>query len=181
MQDPDGTTSYTYDNLYRLTQVTYPDGEPVTYAYDPMGNRTSLISTVAGTTSYTYDAADRLLSFAEPGGTTGLTWDDNGRMTGKGAATYTYDPLDRLTQVVSGATTVQFAYDGDGVRLSKTVNGTATTYLQDVQAPLPVVLSETTGGQTSLYLYGNDLLAQVSPAGNPAYYHADGLGSTRAL
>ena len=84
-------------------------------------------------------------------------------MTGKGSATYTYDALDRLTQVVNGTTTVQFAYNGDGVRLSKTVNGAATAYVQDVQAPLPVVLTETTGGQTSLYLYGNDLLAQVGP------------------
>ena len=102
-------------------------------------------------------------------------------MTGKGSATYTYDPLDRLTQVVDGATTVQFAYDGDGVRLRKTVNGTATDYLQDKAAPLPVVLSETTGGATSRYVYGLDLLEQTDPAGNPAFYHADGLGSTRAL
>ncbi len=177
MQDLDGTTSYLYDNLYRLTQVTYPGGEQVTYAYDPMGNRTSLVSTVSGTTSYTYDAADRLLT----AGATSLAWDDNGRMTGKGSATYAYDALDRLTQVVNGATTVGFAYNGDGVRLSKTVNGTATTYLQDVQSSLPVVLTETTGGQTSRYIYGNDLLERADPAGNPEFYHADGLGSTRAL
>ena len=177
MQDLDGTTSYLYDSLYRLTQVSYPGGEQVTYAYDPMGNRTSLISTVSGATSYTYDAADRLLT----AGATSFTWDANGRMTGKGSATYAYDPLDRLTQVVDGATTVQFAYNGDGVRLSKTVNGATTAYVQDVQAPLPVVLAETTGGQTSRYIYGNDLLERADPAGVPAFYHADGLGSTRAL
>ena len=44
MQDPDGTTSYTYDDLHRLTQVIYPNGESVTYTYDAMGNRTSLVS-----------------------------------------------------------------------------------------------------------------------------------------
>ncbi len=177
MTDPDGATAYNYDNLYRLTGVTYPDGETVSYAYDPMGNRTSLISTVHGTTTYTYDASDRLLT----AGATAFTWDDNGRMTGKGAATYAYDPLDRLTQVVDGATTVQFTYNGDGVRLSKTADGTTTAYLQDLQSALPVVLTETTGGQSNAYLYGMDLLAQIDPAGNPAYYHADGLGSTRAL
>ena len=100
-------------------------------------------------------------------GATSFAWDANGRMTGKGSATYTYDALDRLTQVVSGATTVGFAYNGDGVRLSKTVNGATTAYVQDVQAPLPVVLAETTGGQTSLYLYGNDLLAQSRPDRRP--------------
>lgn len=181
MTDPDGVTSYTYDALYRLTQVTYPNGETVTYSYDPMGNRLSLVSTVHGTTTYVYDAADRLLSYTGPGGTVNLTWDANGRMTGKGSAVYTYDPLDRLMQVVDGTTTVQFAYDGDGVRLRKTVNGTATDYLQDEAAPLPVVLSETTGGATTRYVYGLDLLELTDPAGKPAYYHADDLGSTRAL
>jgi len=43
------------------------------------------------------------------------------------------------------------------------------------------VLSETTSGATSRYVYGLDLLEQIDPAGNPAFYHADGLGSTRAL
>ena len=95
----------------------------MTYVYDPMGNRTSMTSSLHGATTYSYDAGDRLLSFTDPGGTTTLTWDANGNMTGKGSATYTFDALDRLTQVVNGATTVQFAYNGDGVRLGKTVNG----------------------------------------------------------
>ena len=149
----------------------------MTYAYDPMGNRTSINSSISGATSYTYDAADRLLT----AGATPFAWDDDGRMTGKGSATYTYDALDRLTQVINDATTVGYAYNGDGVRLSKTVNGATTAYVQDVQASLPVVLTELTGRQTSLYLYGSDLLAQVGPTGDPSYYHADGLGSTRAL
>jgi len=181
MQDLSGSTGYTYDNLYRLTQVTYPGGEQVTYAYDPMGNRTSLVSTIAGTTVYTYDVADRLLSFSGPGGTVTQTWDANGNMTGKGSAIYTFDALDRLTQVISGATTVQFVYNGDGVRLSKTTGGVTTQYVQDVGGALPVVLAETTSGQTSRYVYGNDLVTQVSPAGSPTFYHPDGLGSTRAL
>jgi RHS repeat-associated protein len=175
------TTQYTYDALHRLKTVAYPDGEQVSYAYDPMGNRTAMTSTVSGVTLYTYDAADRLLSFTDAGGATALTWDANGNMTGKGAAAYTFDPLDRLTQVVSGTTTVQFAYNGDGVRLGKTVNGVATAYVQDVQASLPVVLAETAGGQTSVYVYGNDLLERADGAGVPVFYHADGLGSTRAL
>ena len=177
MQDLDGTTSYLYDNLYRLTRVTYPGGEQVTYAYDPMGNRTSLVSTVGGTTSYAYDAADRLLT----AGATSFAWDDNGRMTGKGTAVYTYDPLDRLTRVSGDAADVQFTYDGDGVRLRKIEYGEMTNYVQDLQAPLPVVLAESRSIQRDLYLYGSDLLAQINTNGNPSYYHADGLGSTRAL
>jgi RHS repeat-associated protein len=61
------------------------------------------------------------------------------------------------------------------------VNGVATQYLQDVAAPLPIVVAETTAGQTNYYVYGNDLLTQLDPANTTAFYHPDGLGSTRAL
>jgi RHS repeat-associated protein len=44
-----------------------------------------------------------------------------------------------------------------------------------------MVVAETTGGQTGRYVYGNDLLAQLDPAGDPTFYHDDALGSTRAL
>ena len=37
----DGTTTYEYDNLHRLTGVTYPDGSQIIYEYDANGNRTS--------------------------------------------------------------------------------------------------------------------------------------------
>jgi len=146
-----------------------------------MGNRLAMTSSAHGTTTYSYDAGDRLLSFADPGGTTNLTWDDNGNMTDKGSATYTFDPLDRLIQVVDGTTTVGFAYDGDGVRLGKTVGGVTTAYVQDLAAPLPVVLTEVTGGDTSLYVYGNDLSTLEDSVGDAHFYHLDGLGSTRAL
>ena len=130
--------TYSYDDLYRLTQVTYPDSETVSYAYDPMGNRTAMTSTVSGVVTYTYDAGDRLLA----AGPITFTWDANGNMTGKGSATYAFDALDRLTGVVSGTTTVEFVYNGDGVRVRKAVNSTGTDYVQDVAAPLPVVVAD---------------------------------------
>jgi len=176
-----GTTAYTYDALYRLIGVSYPDGERVTYAYDPMGNRTAMTSTVSGSTTYAYDAADRLLT----AGTDTFGWDANGRLImrtyGATTVTYTFDPLDRLIRVISGTTTVTFTYNGDGVRVGKTVNGIATTYVQDLAAPLPVVLVETTNGEDTLYIYGPDLIARVQPNGDRRYYHGDALGSVRAL
>jgi YD repeat-containing protein len=32
------TTAYTYDDAGRLTQVVYPNGKTITYAYDKAGN-----------------------------------------------------------------------------------------------------------------------------------------------
>ncbi len=177
MEDLEGFTTYAYDDLYRLTQATYPDGEQVSYAYDPMGNRTALTSTVSGVITYTYDAGDRLLA----AGPITFTWDANGRMIGKDAAVYTYDTLDRLVEVISGTTSVLFTYNGDGARVGKTVNGVITQYVQDVGATLPVVVSEQAAGQTSRYIYGNALETWVNSASTPAFYHADGLGSVRAL
>ncbi len=177
MVDGDGTTTYTYDALNRLTRVVYPGGETVDYTYDPMGSRLTLTSSVSGAISYTYDAADQLLT----AGATTYTWDANGNMTGKGGATYTWDALDRLTGITNGATTAGYSYNGDGARTATQVNGVMTQVVQDVAAPLPLVLAETAAGQTSRYIYGNDLLTQLDPAGAAAFYHPDGLGSTRAL
>ena len=180
--DPDGVTDYSYDPLYRLTGVVYPDGERVDYTYDAVGNRKTMVSTVDGTTSYEYDAGDRLVSYTAPDGTdVSLTWDANGRMTVKGTTTYTYDGLDRLTQAVTDGTTAQYTYDGNGARLSKSVNGEVTAYVQDVHAPRALVLSETTGEATSRYIYGRSMLMQTGPEAGPLYFHADGLGSTRSL
>ena len=38
----DGVHSYEYDLTGQLTKVTYPDGQWTTYAYDPVGNRTTV-------------------------------------------------------------------------------------------------------------------------------------------
>jgi len=167
------TIDYTYDALNRLTQAAYSDGDTVGYAYDPMGNRTSMTAN-GTTTTYTYDAADRLLSAAD----TTFTWDNNGNMLSKGSITYTYDYANRLVRVISGTTAVQFTYDGDGKRSSKTVNGAATRYLYDVNTLLPVVLSESANGNDTLYTYGAELIAMTDPTGAQTYYHYDGLGST---
>lgn len=40
-----GTVTYKYDALDRLTQVSYPEGTIVQYAYDPAGNRTQKLIT----------------------------------------------------------------------------------------------------------------------------------------
>jgi RHS repeat-associated protein len=175
--DADGTSTYAYDPLSRLRQVVYPNGEAVTYAYNTVGNRTAMTSTVSGVITYTYDAGDRLLTASG----TVATWDANGNMLTKGSTAYTYDAANRLTQVVSGTTTVQFTYDGDGNRASKAVNGTTTSYLYDVNLPLPQLLVETPGGQSTLYLYGAGLIACIAPDSTPTYYHYDGLGSVRLL
>ena len=103
------------------------------------------------------------------------TWHDNGNLLSDGVRTYTYDHANRLTQVVSGTLTTQHAYNGDGVRISKTIDGLATQYLVDLVASLPVVISDT----EAIYVYGVDIIAQQQA--QRYYYVHDGLGSARQL
>lgn len=42
MVDGTGTTAYSYDNLYRLTSVTFPGSRTVSYGYDDASRRTSI-------------------------------------------------------------------------------------------------------------------------------------------
>src|SRR5215217_7733985 len=51
--------TYVYDELYRITGITYADGAEQSFTYDATGNRTSQIYDGTGTT-YAYDAADQL-------------------------------------------------------------------------------------------------------------------------
>ena len=188
------TTSYEYDDLYRLAQVNYPFDEIVSYNYDPMGNRISMTTTIDGidtTVNYAYDVSDRLL---QSGGTT-YDYDDNGNLIRKtetpGRVTsYNYDGANRLISLSkmfdgSQQDMYTFEYDGDGNRLSKaTINGKrskSSEYLWDVNTILPQVLTESDDKDTTFYTYGLDLISMTNPRGKEFYYHYDGLGSVRSL
>ena len=188
------TTSYEYDDIYRLTQVNYPFEETVSYNYDPMGNRISMTTTIDEidkTINYVYDASDRLL---QSDGTT-YDYDNNGNMVRKtenpGRITsYNYDGANRLISLStifdgSQRERYNFEYDGDGNRLSKTtINGKRTQsseYLLDVNTILPQVLTESDDKDTTFYAHGLDLISMTDPRGKEFYYHYDGLGSVRSM
>ncbi|MBN1657252.1 MAG: hypothetical protein JXA93_02570 [Anaerolineae bacterium] len=125
--------------------------------------------------AYEYDEANRLTKVD----TITYTWDANGNLLDDGERTYTYDHANRLVQVVSGTFTTTFTYNGDGDRVAKSENGVTTNYVVAVLG-LSQVLVEMTGGSTTRYVYGHDLLAEYD--GTSWTYHLnDGLGSVRQL
>jgi YD repeat-containing protein len=102
---------------------------------------------VAGvTTTYTHNAANRLTAV---NGVT-VTHDANGCLTAFGSDTYAWDVRGRLRTLTRAGATYQFGYNHEGLRTSKTVNGTTTNYLLDGGS----VVSETTGGVTKHTLQG---------------------------
>jgi YD repeat-containing protein len=109
--DGQGTHSYSYDDLYRLTSVTYPGPTTTSYAF---GNRTSMTDG-SGTTSYTYDDADRLTQVAPPlpAAPVPYTWDNNGNLTNRGGDTFDCDHEDRIPgalQIVQSSSVLSRAF-----------------------------------------------------------------------
>lgn len=181
--EADGTpqvTRYVYDALYQLVQVSYPDGEMVSYEYDAAGNRTVMTSSTAGVTRYTYNNLGQLIQLDGPQGRGYFTYDTNGNLlertdTSHHTIQYNWDFENRLIGVNDGSSIVSFGYDGDGRRLYKTTNGKVTKYVQHGNI-LPQVIYIITGANITKSLIG---LSHISETGgeNPLFYLEDGLGN----
>jgi RHS repeat-associated protein len=177
--DASEVTYYGYDDLDRLTQVSYPDGETVTYEYDSTGNRLRMNSSRSGETRYMYDELGRLTAIQGPHGVETLDYDANGnlirRTRGGKETTYLWDYENRLIGVQDDSTQVEFRYDGDGRRLEKIVDGRVTRYFQDGNV-IPQVLVAASDDGVIRSLPGQPRSGEAGPLGR-LYYLEDSLGS----
>ena len=172
--DPNGKASYSYDTLNRLTSllqpgqstaatfsynqddhrtgVSYPNRVGITMSYDPAGHMLSTVATgPAGTISslgytYTQGTADRSVLETR-------TDNKSGNLTA-----YSYDALQRLTEAKATNSGTQvddrkYAFDGAGNILTRTINGTTSSYGYNTN-------NELTTGPAGTYSYdanGNQL------------------------
>lgn len=125
-----------------------------------------------------YDAANRLVKYNNED----VLYDADGNMTYgplNGVMTsFTYDCRNRL--VSAGNTT--YAYDAENNRISVTVGSTTTSYVvENNSGELSKILSSTTNSKTTLFIYGNGLLAQNDDDNGYLYYHFNNIGSTTAI
>ena len=183
LTDRRGAQTFGYDNLDRLTSAVHPLlATPQTFAYDPVGNRTTggtvvnVGNQLTADTNYTYQ------------------YDDNGNLIKKTLLTtgsftqYTYDTENRLTQVEDFAAgnptpafTSTYRYDGLGRRIEKVANGQTKRYIYDGED----ILLEYDGANVLQARYthgpGIDEPIAVTKAGSTFYYHQDGLGTVTEL
>ncbi len=130
MMTPEGLTQYTYDSIYQLTDVIYPDGSTTFYHFDPLGNRVSEV-----VDEYQIDyTTNNLNQYTKVDGDT-YTYDVNGNMTSKvtqeGVTVYTYNFENRLVQVDTARDTITYKYDPLGRRTSKMTSSGITRYIHD--------------------------------------------------
>ena len=126
-------------------------------------------------TYYGYDAANKMTS---PGT---FDYDVKGNMHSHiidGVTTeYTWDLQNRMVQwEKTNETTETYLYNADGMRVRKTPNGgTQTDFLLDIDE----IAEEITGSSIVSYV-GPQLISRIDGE-TRTIYHADGIGSTRAL
>jgi RHS repeat-associated protein len=173
-----GTTTYAYDPLGRLTTYTPPaalqagaytwNGQPdrasikigtgatVTTTFDPASRPTS--DTAGGT--YTSDHEGRLTGF--PGKI--LIYDALGRLVqvkassdGSVLATYTYDALDRLRTVGESGVTTRFRYVGASTSVAQVIDNSSGSVIANHATDLAGIelYDFTPGGASQAYLGRN--------------------------
>ena len=186
MRELVGRTDYAYDNLYRLTNVSYPGGRRVQYTYDLAGNRSLLTETipdspgnvVTTTTSYNYDSANQMLN----AGGVPYGYDGNGNQWHKGSGasltSYTYDVHDQLVNISypAGKVPSQMKYDGDGKRVQLQDGRGTARYIYD--GGKTVAETDESGNLRKIYFAGVAMKDIPSDGASSVYYYLyDALGS----
>ncbi|MCB0878949.1 MAG: RHS repeat protein [Thermoleophilia bacterium] len=170
-----GQSTYAYDEMQRLGSAAGPV-ESGSFGFDLAGNLTAL----PDGPELDYDDARQLQTATrDTAPQVAFTIDDLGQRIAESdgitSTTYAYDQAGRLTGRNANA---GYAYDGDGLRQSKTVDGT-TSFMVWSSGEVPMLLSD---GEFS-YVYGPQgaPIAEISSGGTARYFHTDQLGSVRAV
>jgi RHS repeat-associated protein len=182
MADGSGTTTYAYDLAGRLTASSDGNGDSVSYAYDAVGNVTTLGYPTGITVTRTFDSANRLTAVNDGvGNVTNFGYDADGNLTTEAfpngvTATYGYDKNDQALSVrdaTSTATLATFSYShtavGQVASMASDLAGQAGvtdnyTYTQDGQ----VATDSTTAVSTTTFGYdraGNLITADGATLG----------------
>jgi RHS repeat-associated protein len=187
------TRNYTYDALYRLTQVNANGtANDESFTYDAIGNRST--HTLAGQLrTYQYQTTSNRLTTVRTGSATGpieksFLYDDEGRLTtqtGTGAKTLSWDQKNRARQMISGANTNTFTYDPMDYRIGRSGGtlGNRDYYLEGEHLEAEYQNS----GLLAKYFRGistDELIAGFTATGGlltPSLYHHDQLTSVTGV
>ena len=161
---------YIYDKESRVTKRVITDMccttlSEETYSYDAAGN-------VTVDSSCIYDKNNRLIEYNGKE----VVYDLDGNMLSDGMSAFEYDSANRLIK----AGTNEYTYNAEDVRIRNLCGEEDTTYIYNTNCRLSQLLTKTTNGVVSKYVYGLGLIGEES-ADSFKTYHFDYRGSTVAI
>ena len=164
---------YTYDNLSRVIEKTVKnnDGSVIsteTFDYDAAGN-------IIGDTSETifeYDTNNRLEMYNG----FEVTYDMDGNMVSNSESVFDYDSSNRLVRMDGHF----YTYNAEDVRIKCVCDDKETTYTYNTNCKLSQLLTKTTNGVVTKYVYGLGLIGEEA-SNTFKTYHFDCRGSTIAI
>ena len=146
-----------------------------TFSYDEAGNLTENYSE-QGQNCFEYTSNNRLnshngyyVSYDKDGNITSVVLNGSRK-------TLKYDSTNKLISAGQNA----YTYNAENTRVKNLCGGIETTYVYDTNAKLSKLLTKTTGGLTTKYVYGRGLIGEET-ASTFRTYHFDYRGSTVAL
>ncbi len=179
--DPGKDRSFTYDTLDRLDTASAPGiWGSLDWNYDGVGNRTSE-ATGTGTNIYSYYGGTNKLQSITGSLSKNFSFDSNGNTYTENGREFVYNQNQRLIRVVdAGVTKGEYTYNGNGQRVKKVVNGTATIFHYNLIGQI-MAESNSDGTDTSEYVYLNGQPLVKLEGNNVYYYHNDHLGTPQKL
>ncbi len=185
-----GTTTLTrdYDQRYNTTRIK-ADTFDYLYTRDAGGRVTAIANyqvpnATTGQSDYSYNPVNNQLTGVSGPSPKTCTYDANGNMLSDGTHTFVYDGLNRLIQVEKqGSVIATYGYDSSNRRICKTLGGTTTHYLYDLNSQL---IAETSVAGTPIreyiYLDGEPIAVKDYQANPGIYYFInDHLGTPQQL
>ena len=143
------------------TTVNVADTAPKTDRWELAAVEITAAGATASTTTYSYNAQGDRTGISPPG---------------QAAVQLAYDQANRL---ISYGTTATYAYNGDCLRMSKTANGTTTSFTWDQSGSVPLLL--TSGATSFIYGPGGQPIERINSNSTPTYLQTDQQGSVRLL
>ena len=184
-------TEYGYDKAgNRKIETVTENGvvSQMTYTYNEQERLMNTVQTAENTTKtvfYYYDNNGNLYGQNEE-----IIKPDTGEMSetaitllgvdadSESGAVYEYNVFNQLVKTYQGSNTITNVYNGEGLRVSKTVNGNTCNYLYEYDKI--VLETDESGNQTARNVYGTSLISRK--VGTETYtYHYNGHGDVTAL
>jgi RHS repeat-associated protein len=189
IQDTNGnkiTLGYTNN---RLTELSYSNGDNVTFKYNAQGRVNEVVDIYGQSTNYTYDATgERLLSVSDASGTVSYTYETEGAKANAiksiiypdgTQSLFEYDDLGRVTKesLNGGEQILKYSYDSTGgVSVTDANNKTSQVLLNDRGQ---VAQTKDALGRVSRFSYDSkgNLTQVFAPDGSNANFTYDSKGN----